>query len=242
MELLYLSIGILILAAMLIYSLTKRSAGWLRGAQLVFYIAVAVLSTIIYLDAKNLNTQFFTADNLLLLEEGGMLLSGIHGRVSEDPQELPESELARLQLLRDRTAYAEMRGERYKLFLFQSAAFADLTTEIPFGDVNLTEAQALEVLRAGDALEEFAQIVVAKRTSDHPESAKETIKRRFSSAAELKAKLFSAIIATATTQYGKAFIPVSYRKRTVTVVPATPYFLFIRFAPQFAVDLVVKGG
>lgn len=242
MELLYLSIGIFILAAMLIYSLSKRSAGWLRGAQLVFYVAVAALSTIIYLDANNLNKNFFTSDNLLLLEEDGVLLSGIHGKVSEHPQELPDAELASLQILHDRNAYAEMRGMSYKLFIFHPEAFANLSADVPFGDVNLTEMQTFRVLRASDALEEFAQIVTEKRNAANPESVKGAIKRRFSGTAELKAKLFSAMIATATTQHGKAFIPLSYRRHTLTVVPRSPYFLFLRFAPQFAVDLVVKGG
>lgn len=241
-EALYISIGVLVLASLLIYSLTSRSAGWLRTAQLIFYAAVVLISTIVYYDAAKLNERFFTADNTIMLEEQQQLYAGIRGRVSQTPEAILQPELGQYQDLRSNGAYDALRGQSYKLFLFDVGAFWSIAGPVQFGDTLLTREEAILVLRSPNSLVDFANLVIAQRRPADPDAARAAIVRRFTSAEELKAKLFSALLAQAKLEQEKSFVPNSYRSHTLIVAPRSPYFLFLEYAPQFLVDLVVQRG
>lgn len=241
MQSLSVGIGIVVLAALLIYSLANRSMGWLRMAQIFFYSIVVILSAIIYADANNLNQNFFSSENTLLLGEQGKLYAGIAGRVAQTPRAIEQPQLSEYQMLRDRDAYPELRGSSYKLFLFDIGAFWDIG-EVRFGDDTVSRDEAIAILRADAPIEVYANIVAYRRGAVNRELIQTAIQRRFTSPEELKAKLFSTVVAEATRQQGKAFVPRSYRSKTLIVEPRTPYFLFLEYAPAFIVDLVVERG
>lgn len=242
MESLYVVVAIVALAGLLIYSMANRSASWLRIAQVIFYSIVIALSTIIFLDASNLNKNFFTSDNTILLRENGNLLAGIRGRVSETPEVIDRIRLGEYQGMIDQGNLATIRDGSYRLFIFDLGAFWGIEGAMKFGDTTLTRDEAVAIIRSQNALDDFANLVIYKRGAFDTLLAKGAIKKRFASEEELKAKLFSVLIAEATRQQSKAFVPMSYRNKELRVDPRTPYFMFIEYAPSFIVDLVVRRG
>ena len=239
--LLYLAITVLVLAAVLVYSMANRSSGWLRKLQAIFYALLIVISTIVYYDANALNTHFFSSDNIMLLQENSTLLTGIRGKVAEAPEAIARQQLEQFQPLFEQQRYPEIRGDSYKLFIFSTAAFSNFST-MPFGDIEMSGSEAFIILRSPDALDQFAELVVSKKNPKDPTSAKVTIKNRFTDAEELKAKLFSVLIGTASNQQGKALIPTAYRQKVLIVETRSPYFLFLAYMPSFVVDTVVAKG
>ena len=240
MQSLYVGIGIIVLAGLLIYSLTNRSLGWLRMAQIFFYGALVLISAIIYFDANELNKNFFSSENTLLVEEQGRIYAGIAGRVAQTPHAIEQPELSEQQMLRDRAAFAELRGSAYKLFLFDIGAFWNIG-EVRFGEDTLSRDEYLAILRADLPFQEYADIIATHRFANR-ELTRAAVQRRFGSPEELKAKLFSTIVAEATRQQGNAFVPRSYRQKLLIVEPRTSYFLFLQYAPEPLVNFVIERG
>ncbi len=201
--------------------------------------ALVLLAIVVYRDAADLNVHFQSRENLMLLEENGVVYTAIVAQQGEIPFHLDQDRLTADQILLARKQYDKIKGEYYRLFIFSPFAFPQSANLIKFGDVNLSVEQALDIIRSSTTLDDYAAIVLQHKHAVENETALfEAIKDRFSDPAELRGELFAKVMQHTTREEGNRFIPLSYKAKHLTVYEQTPYFLFVRILPESVLTML----
>lgn len=230
-----------VLGAVAVFFLVKSIWKAILYAAATLSGALLLISIVVYADAQQLNKNFFSQPNLFLTQENGIFYAGMAGRVEETPTYLTKDRLSSVEQLYTGRDLAAMRGENYRLFVFQPMAFADLQQEFRFGDVYLNKDEAITLLRSNNALQHFAELTISKQgTVQDRNAAAAGIMARFENQEELKAMLLSALIAQGTRERGNKFVPQVYRTKLLEVYPTSSYFTFISSTPHFLYTLMIR--
>ena len=229
-----LTVFILIVIGLIIITIifSKHFFKIIAGLWSVFFIVLVILGVFLYFDIKELQTNFDTAEKVILLNEKGNIVAGFSIKENDDPTFF--SDINTYNVAYQQQNYAKLQGSAYKLLITQKQLF----DEIRYIDVigyPVDREHAFDYIE-GTTTQQKAAENIAKENNVPVERVLAQLESEFSTENEFKGYLFAKLVGASLEKEGANYIIRSYKHDKIEVYPETITFKLIEFLPQFIFD------
>ena len=196
------------------------------------FVISAIFSIFLVKDVLELKDNFMSGDKLFLLDHENSIVAGFSQGIEEQPT--PVRNIAELNSFYNSKDYDSMLGSNYKLFIFDSSIFDELTAVEPFENFRLTKDESFSILMSENPVDLVADKIMEQE--GHPAEFKsqilQQISEQFGSPEDLKSMLFGGMFISIMEIKGPQFIVTEFKDKNINIYPETLTFKFLRLVPK----------
>ena len=228
-------ITILVIIVLVVLSVffAKQFFKLIAGLWSILFIIVIILGVFLYFDIKDLNSNFDTAEKVILLKENGNILTGF--MFSDNSKNTVfYKDISEINNAFKAKNYAKIKGETYKLLIAQKSLFSDIELIDVIGYP--IERETLFAYLNDQTPRNKAAEDISKENSVPKALVTKEIEKNFATEDEFKGYLFAKAVGRVLEGKGTNFVILSYKKGDIEVYPETISFKMIDLLPQIIFD------
>jgi hypothetical protein len=256
----FTTIAIILLFLLLVWFLFKLLKSVIKVAiisVIVIIVSLTAVGYLVYKDVKGMGQGFAEEEKLCLLQEKGevLLATVIHGSNStEFFTAVTGSDLQRIESLYQSNKMKDLRGDYYRVFVFDMDFFGKGLPDIiawddeELGNLSMPKSTALTILRSDDPLSIMTDWMVSQDDSlrQLPEEsarnmAREQLLKDLKTTEDLRSAVFFISLNSVVEDKGPAYLVKEYREGTLDVYPRSIVFWIAREAPGLIVDPLLNS-
>lgn len=209
---------------------------------LIFIIVNAGIGFLVYRDVMDIREKFSTSSKLVMLEDGGEIISAMQMQSFDEEgfNFLDEDWIAHKQELFEKRNYKEIIGRNYKMFVIKLETFSDIES-IEMEEFVLTNQDIFNILQSDRPSDVFFEVYI--KDMELGEMQKTLARQQFNEEIgqkNIKAMMLGLIFNKALEQEGPLFIINNFKDSNIIVYPETITFKIIKLVPKFAYELAYE--
>jgi hypothetical protein len=230
-----IGIIIFIVIAVVILKLVKSI---LKAIFLIFSIAAVVLFLglfFFYSDVNDFQENFPTVPSLFLLQKDNEIIAGFYGIFAENaaPSLVEEEQLINYQQNFQEDDLVQIKGDYYKIFIIDSAAF-DSVTEVKIEET-ISKQEVFSLLDSTNPINDY--LVETGSSLDKNDLMYQL---DIQNDAEFKSLLFNLLFNRLIEENDPLIIFKEYKKGNIIIYPETMMFKFVQKIPNILLNQVIQ--
>jgi hypothetical protein len=241
------SIVIIVGLIYLFFHVAKKTIKWALIIFLILTIATTFFGVNVIQDVEELTNKFPTSQKLFILKDGSTLYTGFTGTFTDATDVvsfLDAAEIDELQTAYNTRNFEKMRGNHFKLILFDMTSFEHLDI-VTSGDRTFLVSEMLDNIRAANTLDRAVDDLRSESNlPDTPEIdvfLRNSLKEQIAVETDEDARAYSFVqLFSAALIDDPLFIVNTFKSGDIIIYPETITFKLAKFVPTTAIQSIVK--